>query len=149
MPHPLPPAPAGSAELKAHLQQRRAAPYWARLADFHLLLYLARQPNFDEPEVRTGGAVRMCVRNERCLYAHGFRSHLLLCVVQPAKLALALQDRTARKLRRPLPARVTLVRCAAGAPCPCTQVSVLVDAVHTKQAVPEGFQIIIDSMAGL
>ena len=29
------------------------------------------------------------------------------------------------------------------------QVSVLVDAVHNKAAVPEGFQIIIDSMAGL
>ncbi|PRW57867.1 NPL4 1 [Chlorella sorokiniana] len=70
--------PQGAPELKAHLQQRRAAPYWARLADFHLLLYLARQPNFDEPEV-----------------------------------------------------------------------SVLVDAVHNKAAVPEGFQIIIDSMAGL
>ena len=56
--HPLfllpllsPSPPAGAAELKAHLQQRRAAPYWARLADFHLLLYLARQPNFDSPEV--------------------------------------------------------------------------------------------------
>lgn len=31
----------------------------------------------------------------------------------------------------------------------CVQVSVLADAVHNKQAVPEGFQLIIDSMAGL
>ena len=47
----LPPFCAGTAELKSHLAARRSKPYWARLADFHLLLYLARQPNFEEAEV--------------------------------------------------------------------------------------------------
>ncbi|KAL4446805.1 hypothetical protein ABPG77_008049 [Micractinium sp. CCAP 211/92] len=70
--------PQGIAELKQHLQARRAAPYWARLADFHLLLFLARQPNFE-----------------------------------------------------------------------ITEIGVLVDAARDKLPVPEGFQIIIDSMAGL
>lgn len=32
---------------------------------------------------------------------------------------------------------------------PRSQMSVLADAVHNKQPVPEGFQLIIDSMAGL
>ncbi|PSC72970.1 NPL4 1 [Micractinium conductrix] len=70
--------PQGTAELKSHLAARRSKPYWARLADFHLLLYLARQPNFEEAEV-----------------------------------------------------------------------GVLVDAVREQATVPEGFQLIIDSMAGL
>jgi nuclear protein localization family protein 4 len=70
--------PQGPAELKAHLQARRAAPYWARIADFHLLLFLARQPNLEPGEV---GA--------------------------------------------------------------------LVDAARDHAAVPEGFQLIVDSMAGL
>lgn len=53
-PPPIPlysPPSAGTAELKAHLSSRRAAPFWARLSDFHLLLYLARQPNLDLSEV--------------------------------------------------------------------------------------------------
>jgi hypothetical protein len=69
---------AGLAELKSHLQARRSAPYWARIADFHLLLFLARQPNLSEAEI-----------------------------------------------------------------------GLLADAARDKAAVPEGFQIIIDSMAGL
>ena len=75
-----PPTPhrTGVAELKAHLQARRAAPFVARISDFHLLLWLARQPNLDLAEV-----------------------------------------------------------------------GVLGDAVAAKRAVPEGFQLIIDSMAGL
>ena len=77
-PNPHPPSPAGVAELKAHLQARRAAPFVARISDFHLLLWLARQPNLDLAEV-----------------------------------------------------------------------GVLGDAVAAKRAVPEGFQLIIDSMAGL
>ena len=76
-PPPCPP-PAGTAELKAHLGSRRAAPFWARIADFHLLLYLARQPNLDLPEV-----------------------------------------------------------------------GLLADAVRGKGEVPEGFQLIVQSMAGL
>ena len=44
---PFPPPRAGKPELKAHLQKLAAKPYSERLADFHLLLYLARQPNFD------------------------------------------------------------------------------------------------------
>ena len=39
--------PQGKAELKAHLQARSPLPYSKRLADFHLLLFLAKQPNFD------------------------------------------------------------------------------------------------------
>ncbi|KAL4856070.1 NPL4-like protein 1 [Chlorella vulgaris] len=70
--------PQGLAELKSHLQARRSAPYWARIADFHLLLFLARQPNLSEAEI-----------------------------------------------------------------------GLLTDAARDKAAVPEGFQIIIDSMAGL
>lgn len=38
--------------------------------------------------------------------------------------------------------------CPAGGRC-CLQVGLLVDAVRDKAPVPEGFQIIIDSMAGL
>lgn len=38
---------AGASELKKHLQQNRAKPYVQRLSDFHLLLYLSKQPNFD------------------------------------------------------------------------------------------------------
>ncbi len=76
--HPPHTPHTGTAELKAHLQARRSAPYWQRIADFHLLLYLARQPNWELGEI---GA--------------------------------------------------------------------LVEAVAGKQPVPEGFQIIIDSMAGL
>lgn len=51
VPRPL----TGIAELKQHLQARRAAPYWARLSDFHLLLFLARQPNFELTEARGAG----------------------------------------------------------------------------------------------
>jgi hypothetical protein len=39
--------PQGKAELKAHLQARSSLPYSKRLADFHVLLYLAKQPNFE------------------------------------------------------------------------------------------------------
>ena len=38
---------AGPFELKQHLQRHKAKPYVQRLADFHLLLYLSKQPNFD------------------------------------------------------------------------------------------------------
>ncbi len=49
--------PAGKPELKQHLQRYSAKPYTERLADFHLLLFLARQPNFD----LTGGAApKLC-----------------------------------------------------------------------------------------
>ncbi len=34
-------------------------------------------------------------------------------------------------------------------PCNLSQIGVLVDAARDKLPVPEGFQIIIDSMAGL
>ena len=79
LPPPCPPATlAGTSELNAHLGSRRAAPFWARIADFHLLLYLARQPNLDLPEV-----------------------------------------------------------------------GLLADAVRGKGEVPEGFQLIVQSMAGL
>ncbi|KFM24921.1 NPL4-like protein 2 [Auxenochlorella protothecoides] len=43
--------PQGKAELRAHLQKRSGKPFAERLADFHLLLFLARQPNFDLTEV--------------------------------------------------------------------------------------------------
>ena len=39
--------PAGPAELKQHMAQHSKLPYHQRLADFHLLLYLSKQPNFD------------------------------------------------------------------------------------------------------
>ena len=78
IPPPAHPPIAGTAELKAHLGSRRAAPFWARISDFHLLLYLARQPNLDLPEV-----------------------------------------------------------------------GLLADAVRSKGEVPEGFQLIVQSMAGL
>jgi hypothetical protein len=38
---------AGKSELRAHLQRHSSLPYSRKLADFHLLLYLARQPNFE------------------------------------------------------------------------------------------------------
>lgn len=37
----------GKAELRHHLQKHKAKPYADRLSDFHLLLWLARQPNLD------------------------------------------------------------------------------------------------------
>lgn len=38
---------AGPYELKQHLQRHSSKPYVQRLSDFHLLLYLSKQPNFD------------------------------------------------------------------------------------------------------
>lgn len=70
---------AGKAELRQHLQRGAGKPYAARLADFHLLLYLAQQPGLE-----------------------------------------AASDLT-----------------------------VLVDAVHAGGAIPEGYQLIIDSLAEL
>ncbi|GAB4815563.1 hypothetical protein N2152v2_002609 [Parachlorella kessleri] len=43
--------PQGKPELKQHLQKFSARPYSERLADFHLLLYLSRQPNFDLSDI--------------------------------------------------------------------------------------------------
>lgn len=42
---------AGKAELRHHLQRAAGKPYWARLADFHLLLWLAKQPNLDQGDL--------------------------------------------------------------------------------------------------
>lgn len=39
--------PAGPAELREHLQKFSGKPFSEALSDFHLLLYLAGQPNFD------------------------------------------------------------------------------------------------------
>jgi nuclear protein localization family protein 4 len=54
----------GKAELRHHLQKNASKPYAARLADFHLLLYLAKQPNLDLNDLaiiidatKTGAAV--------------------------------------------------------------------------------------------
>ena len=49
-PTALPPA-AGKAELKGLLQKYSARPFTERIADFHLLLWLARQPNFEAPDM--------------------------------------------------------------------------------------------------
>jgi nuclear protein localization protein 4 homolog len=38
---------AGTAELKAHLRKFANKPFVEAMADFHLLLYLAKQPNLD------------------------------------------------------------------------------------------------------
>ena len=38
---------AGKAELKTHLQKQAKRPYYERLADFHLLLWLSKQPGLD------------------------------------------------------------------------------------------------------
>jgi hypothetical protein len=38
---------AGKAELRQHLQRGASRPYAERLADFHLLLYLAAQPGLE------------------------------------------------------------------------------------------------------
>ncbi|KAK9826206.1 hypothetical protein WJX81_008221 [Elliptochloris bilobata] len=71
--------PQGKAELRQHLQRAAGKPYAARLADFHLLLYLAQQPGLEA----------------------------------------------------------------------ASDLAVLVDAVHAGAAVPEGYQLIIDSLAEL
>ena len=55
----------GKAELRQHLQRAASKPYAARLADFHLLLYLAQQPGLEAASdlaglvgaVHAGGAV--------------------------------------------------------------------------------------------
>lgn len=39
--------PQGSAEFKQHMRQHASKPYWERLADFHFLLFLAKQPGLD------------------------------------------------------------------------------------------------------
>lgn len=72
---------AGKAELKQHLQKAKGAgkPLHEALADFHLLLYLSKQANFDLG----------------------------------------------------------------------SDMSMLCDAVANKYAIPEGYSIIIDSLAGL
>jgi hypothetical protein len=41
------PCCAGPQELRDHLKKYSGRPFWEALADFHLLLYLAAQPNFD------------------------------------------------------------------------------------------------------
>ena len=41
------PLPADKAELRAHLKKFASQPYVEALADFHLLLWLAAQPQFD------------------------------------------------------------------------------------------------------
>lgn len=41
------PCLAGPQELRDHLKKYAGRPLWEALADFHLLLYLAAQPNFD------------------------------------------------------------------------------------------------------
>lgn len=38
---------SGKSELKAHLERFKSKGYRDRLADFHLLLYLAKQPTWD------------------------------------------------------------------------------------------------------
>lgn len=50
--------PQGTSELKAHLQRYSGKAYSERLGDFHLLLYLAKQPGFEEADVKAlAGAV--------------------------------------------------------------------------------------------
>lgn len=39
--------PSGKPELRLHMAKNKGKPYVMRIADFHLLLYLAKQPNFD------------------------------------------------------------------------------------------------------
>ena len=43
--------PQGAAELKSHLQRTSARPYAERLSDFHLLLYIAKQPGLEVEDV--------------------------------------------------------------------------------------------------
>jgi nuclear protein localization protein 4 homolog len=43
--------PQGAAELKSHLQRTSARPYAERLSDFHLLLYIAKQPGLEVDDV--------------------------------------------------------------------------------------------------
>ncbi len=43
--------PQGTAELKSHLQRNSARPYAERLSDFHLLLYIAKQPGLEVEDV--------------------------------------------------------------------------------------------------
>lgn len=43
--------PQGAAELKSHLQRTSARPYAERLSDFHLLLYIAKQPGLQVEDV--------------------------------------------------------------------------------------------------
>lgn len=43
--------PQGTAELKSHLQRTSARPYAERLSDFHLLLYIAKQPGLEVEDV--------------------------------------------------------------------------------------------------
>lgn len=38
---------AGPAEFKQYMRQNSSKPYWKRLADFHFLMYLAKQPGLD------------------------------------------------------------------------------------------------------
>ena len=38
---------AGPSEFKQYMRQSASKPYWQRLADFHLLMYLAKQPGLD------------------------------------------------------------------------------------------------------
>ena len=47
----MPPLCAGKAELRHHLQRNAGKPYSLRLADFHLLLWLAKQPNLDQTDL--------------------------------------------------------------------------------------------------
>ncbi len=44
---------AGKAELRQYLQKFASKPSMQRLSDFHLLLYLAKQPNLDLSDMGT------------------------------------------------------------------------------------------------
>lgn len=39
--------PAGQQQLKEYMSKTQSKPYWQRLADFHLLLYLSKQAGLD------------------------------------------------------------------------------------------------------
>lgn len=45
--------PQGKSDLRQALQQHRSKPYWQRLSDFHLLLWLLKQPNMDPGDMAT------------------------------------------------------------------------------------------------
>ena len=110
-------------------------------------------PTLTSPRCASGLASRSSVAHCCCNLRLVFLACVCCCCeLQLAAGAAAAAAAAAARIGDTQAPSFSLIHpccCSPLAAHPCVQVSVLADAVHNKQAVPEGFQLIIDSMAGL
>lgn len=129
-PPPPPQAPCHSGRL--HRRWRRSAlPYCERLADFHLLLWLAGQPGLELAGASAAAVPGRCCRSrprlrlqpqQRLAGSSGLGGHGACGLACDVRLALS-------------PANADVRQIAA--------------AVRDKAPLPEGYKIIVDSLAGM